>query len=232
MPWKLTSPLPPSWTTFGVSSTKSLQLRAFTGRLATSCWSTVCETSVFSVSMSGLSLETWTIGGDAAGGEGGVDGEDLADGEDEVLAVDLAEGAAAEDDLIVAGLEEGGAVLAVVVGEERARDAGVGIGDDDGGVRDGGAGGVGDGAGDVADAGGLGWERQDRAKPTSAVEVRARSRLVRQGEFIRGRSFGSTPLKQSGVEIENMDCDCEIDLACQDVSGRPENSRKRISILA
>ena len=60
------------------------------------------------------------LGGDGGGGKGGVDGEDLADGEDEVLAIDLAEAAAADDDLIVAGLEEGGGVGAVGVGGDGA----------------------------------------------------------------------------------------------------------------
>ena len=148
-----------------------------------SCWSTVCETSVFSVSTSGLSLVTsprWR----RAGGEGGVDGEDLADGEHQVLAVDLAEGASAEDDLIVAGLEEGRAVLAVVVGRERARDAGVGIGDQDGGVGD-------SGAGRSVTVpvilptpevwAGIGWAV---VKPSSAVEATATNRFFEQRGFI------------------------------------------------
>ena len=43
--------------------------------------------------------------GDGRSGQRGVDGEDLADGEHEILAVDLAEAGAAESDLIVAGLQ-------------------------------------------------------------------------------------------------------------------------------
>ena len=46
--------------------------------------------------------------GDGGGREGDVDGEDLAYGEDEVLAVDLAEAVAAGGYLVVSGKEEGG----------------------------------------------------------------------------------------------------------------------------
>ena len=59
--------------------------------------------------------------------EARVDGEDLADGEDEVLAIDLAEAAAADGDLVVAGLEEGGGVVAIGVGGDGAGDPGVGV---------------------------------------------------------------------------------------------------------
>ena len=60
MPWKLISPDPPSCTTFGVSSTKLLQLRVTTGRFPIKFWSSVCETSVFCVSRIGDSLVTVT----------------------------------------------------------------------------------------------------------------------------------------------------------------------------
>ena len=109
-----------------------------------SCCPRVWETSVFSVSRMGDSLVTLISVATEAGGKGGVDGEDLAYGEDEVLAVDLAEAAAAEDDLVVAGLQEGGVVVAVGVRGEGTGDAGVGVDDDDSGIGHGGAGGVGD----------------------------------------------------------------------------------------
>ena len=103
----------------------------------------------------GDSLVTLTSVSTAPAGERGVYGEHLTDGEDEVLAVDLAEAAAAEDDLVVAGLEEGSVVLAGGVGGDAAGDAGVSVGDDNGGVGNCGAGLVRHGAGDVTDGGGL-----------------------------------------------------------------------------
>ena len=61
MPWKLTRPVPPSCTTFGVFRTNALQLRVATGKLTSKVGSKVCETSVFWVSRMGLSASTSTV---------------------------------------------------------------------------------------------------------------------------------------------------------------------------
>ena len=96
MPWKLTRPEPPSWDDVGGDEDEGAPVAAVDGEVGD-------EVLVEGLRDLGLvGVEDGGIGGDmtsvvtAAGGQRGVDGEDLADGEDEVFAVDLAEGAAAE----------------------------------------------------------------------------------------------------------------------------------------
>jgi hypothetical protein len=67
------------------------------------------------------------LSGDGSGRQGDVDGEDLAYGEDKVLAVDFAEAASAGADLIVSGKQEGGSEGAITVRGEGWGDSGVGI---------------------------------------------------------------------------------------------------------
>jgi hypothetical protein len=101
------------------------------------------------------------LGGDGGVGQRGVDREDLTDGEDEILTIDLAEAAAAEDHFVVAGGKEGSGVRAVAIGGEVACGSGIGVDDDDGRAGNDGSGGVGDSSGDVAGTGGLRAERQN-----------------------------------------------------------------------
>ncbi len=103
-------------------------------------------------------------GGNGRGGKGGVDGEHLADGQGEILAVELAEGCGAGNDFIVAGDEEVRSVDTGTVGSEGTGDTGVGVDHDDGGARNRGSRGVGDSADDVAVAGGLGGDGQRGAE--------------------------------------------------------------------
>ena len=104
------------------------------------------------------------LSGDGGGRKGDVDGEDLAYGEDEVLAVDFAEAAAAGADLIVSGKQEGGSEGAITVGGEGAGDSGVGIEHDDSRVGNGGSALVSERAVDVAVTGRLGRRQRRRRR--------------------------------------------------------------------
>jgi anti-sigma regulatory factor (Ser/Thr protein kinase) len=150
-----------------------------------------------------VGIEQWSGGidsdlrGGTCGRERAVDGEDLAYGEVEILAVDFAEGAATEDDLVVAGLQEGDVVLAVVVGGEVADRAGIGVSDDDDCAGNDGSGGVGYGAGDCAGAGGLRDSRggDERRGECDAKGIYAFGHAVRSPKDESGGSSIATTIE-------------------------------------
>ncbi len=110
------------------------------------------------------------LGGDAGGGQRCIHGDGGADADGNVLAIDLAEGAAAEDDLIGSGLQEAGLIVAFGVRGQRARGSGLRVGDDHGDTRNDRAGGIANDAGDAPSAA-VCAEAGARAAPSSRPEA-------------------------------------------------------------
>ena len=110
MPWKLTRPEPPSGVTLGVLQDEGAPVTGRDGKVGDEG----LVDGLGDLGLVGVDERRFAgdddLSGDGGGREGDVDGEDLTYGEDEVLAVDLAEAAAAGDNLIVAGQEEVGRV--------------------------------------------------------------------------------------------------------------------------
>jgi hypothetical protein len=96
------------------------------------------------------------LGRDGSSGKRTVDSEGLANCEDKVFVIKLGEVAAAEDDLIVTRLEEGGAVNTIAIGDECPGRSSVGIDDNDLSIGNDGPTQIGDRSGDSPRANGLG----------------------------------------------------------------------------
>ncbi len=127
MPWKLTSPELPSWVTFGVRSTKLVQLRAFTGRF--------CNHLLIHGLGDFRLLHVQHLRGclDLDRGAGGahfqreIDGQRLADDEGNAGGLDLAEIRRGCIDLVVTRQQERCSVEAGAIGRVFVGDVGVGI---------------------------------------------------------------------------------------------------------